>query len=103
MTGEVNDRRASDVRIDEIEAQLSNNTQITTQLSGKVDALHVAMFAPNSDNDFQTPGVMTTMKKLDNHIDVLCNVGKWLKRLLVFVVTIVMPGLVSAYQMGWLK
>lgn len=104
------DRRVPDKRIEEIEKNLSENTLLTAEnsrqiddIDTKVEKLHTAMFAKDSANEFETPGVMTTMKRLDAHLDVICTWAKWGKRFLATIASIVtfaVPILVALRQMG---
>ena len=38
--------------------------------------LDTAMFAPSTENEFGSVGVMTFMRKVDSHVDVMCNITR---------------------------
>lgn len=68
----------------------------------QVDDLTTAMFAEDGNNKFHSAGVMTTMQRLNTHIDAVCVWAKWVKRSLFFFATCILPFLVAAYQMGYI-
>jgi len=95
-------------RVTLAETGLHENTKLTRKVDGTVSKmeldmtdLKVAMFAPNENNANNTPGVMTTMKKLDAHLDALCRFAKWGKALALLIVTLLFPTLYFLRQMGW--
>lgn len=48
------------------------------------ERVNVALFATDSNNEFKTAGVMTVMQKIDTHIDVMCSIARWFKKVMKF-------------------
>lgn len=91
-------RRDSDRRIDTLERNLAENTTLTLQHGKDLAALREQVVSVKDDT-----GALLQMKQaFDNHLKVLCTWARWAKRILFFAVTIVLPGVVAARQMGWL-
>lgn len=82
----------------------ANMETITARLDDQDDTLtriNIALFAKDDNNEFESRGVMTVMRKLDHHIDTVCKLGRAAKYVAIFVVTILGPGAVIGRQMGW--
>lgn len=52
---------------------------VCRRLESAYQRVDTALFAENTDNEFQQMGVMTTMKRLDAHLDTLCTLAKAFK------------------------
>ena len=68
----------------------------------RMDDIHTAIFATDSDNENDQPGLMITAKKISDHIDNVCRVAKWAWRLMVGLGTFAASTAIFAHQMGWL-
>ena len=83
-------------------AEFSQNKKDTDEHRCKVnkqlDDIYVALFAKDSKNINEQPGVMVTMKRLNGHIDNVCNVFTVGCKISVAAASI----LLFVHQMGWL-
>lgn len=68
----------------------------------RLDDIHVALFAKDNNNANDQPGVMVTMKRLDGHIDSVCNIARWSWQITLGFCSLIASAAVTAHQMGWL-
>lgn len=59
------------------------NQRRLAALENGQNQLLVAMFAESAENEFKQPGVMTTMRKIDSHIDSVCWWTKLIRKIVV--------------------
>jgi len=71
-------QRRLDERMDLQDVKLAEGTQIMARLND-------AMFAKDENNEFESPGVMTVMQKINRHVDMMCNFAAWVKKMGLFV------------------
>lgn len=87
-------RSRLDRRMDEQDAKLEIGTAVMSRLE-------TAMFAKDEQNEFESPGVMTVMQKINRHVDMMCNVAAGVRRMGQFLmwaggVTAAMVGMGAA-------
>lgn len=63
--------------------------------------INTALFSETDNNEFGSAGVMTTMKKIDKHIDVVCNIWKWMLGGLVAIIPIIVGTVSIGKDLGW--
>lgn len=64
-----------------------------------------ALFAKDEENEFESLGLMTIMKKVDNFVNAMCTLAKWLKKLLTWAFWLLtgLGGTVAACRAaGWI-
>ncbi len=77
-------------------------------IQGTLDRQNVALFAKTDDNEFGTPGVMTVMQKVDQHINVLCGIAHTTKKVLKTIfwlvggIGTVAGTIAAAAAVGWI-
>lgn len=84
--------------------RLENIQTITRRLDDQDETLsriNVALFAKDENNEFESPGVMTVMRKLDRHIDVVCNIGKWARAAALALIPIITAVGALGHEFGW--
>lgn len=64
--------------------------------SERLEKMDVALFAPDADNEHGQPGLMHTARRLNAHLDVMCNIAKAAKHIAVATVS----GLVALGSVG---
>lgn len=47
--------------------------------------IETALFAKTGENEFESPGLVTVMAKIDKHVDVMCNLAQAVKKTVVVV------------------
>jgi len=85
------------------EERHENARLITARLDtqdGKLTRINTALFANGIDNEFESRGVMTVMKRLDNHIDTICTIGKWLRLALLALVPVTAAIIGLLHELG---
>lgn len=73
-------RMANNDRLDGIDQKIST-------LGDKFDGLHTALFAQDSNNEHGQPGLMHTARRIENHIDAVCNIAKWVRNGIIAMAT----------------
>ncbi len=91
-------RRHSDLKISELERKLQENTDLTTEAHRKVEQLSGTVTQIKTGTD----ALLDMKQTVEGHITVMCTWARWLKRIALFVVPIILPGLVAAKQLGLL-
>lgn len=70
-------------------------------LKGSVERIETALFAKDDNNEFEGPGLMTVARRMNEHIDAVCNITKWLRNAAVAILGIAMPTVVIGKTFGW--
>lgn len=53
-----------------------------SRLNGEALArIETALFAKDEENEFESRGLVTVMRKIDKHVDVMCNLAQGVKKL----------------------
>lgn len=91
----------------EIRREREREHALTSLRLNKLEAgqekLLTAMFCESDQNQFGTPGVMTTMKKMDHHIDSVCWWAKFIRKAVVGILGfIILAGSAVAVIRGFL-
>lgn len=104
MTDEVIEKRqASNRRRDdtvtryEFNAFQQESRRFRCEQGKKVDSIHRALFAEDSDNEHKQPGLMHTARRIEQHISAVCNMVKWARNTVIFVAGLVAAGKAA----GW--
>ncbi len=66
-------QRGLNRRLDDQDGKLAEGTKIMGRLND-------AMFAKDENNEFESPGVMTVMQKINRHVDMMCNFASGVRR-----------------------
>lgn len=72
------------------------------ELKTSVKRIETAIFARDDDNEFQTPGLMVSAKRLNDHIDAVCTIARWARNFVVGTLAIAAPIVAIGKTMGWL-
>ncbi|MCC6531513.1 MAG: hypothetical protein IT531_03110 [Burkholderiales bacterium] len=70
--------------------------------NSRLDRFDTAMFAKDSDNEFNRPGLVITADRLDKHLDTICKVAVFLKNVAIGVFGAAASAATLAKAMGWL-
>jgi len=97
-------RRATDTLVSyaDFEAYKIVASEARGVMQRRMNDIHTALFATDSDNANKQPGLMITAKKISDHIDNVCKIARWAWRLLAGFVTFAASTALFAHQMGWL-
>lgn len=71
--------RRLDERMDSQDSLLSNQ-------AAAIERVTLALFAKESNNEFESPGVMTVLQKINRHVDMMCNFASGVRRFGKFLV-----------------
>lgn len=63
--------------------------------------INVALFATDDKNEQGQPGLMVTARNIDNHITVVCKIGKWAFGILVALLGIMAPVVSIGHNLKW--
>jgi len=67
--------RPDTVTRQEFDEHLRKTDEFRTRLNQWMQRMDAAMFAQDDDNEHKSPGVMTSMQRLNNHIDAVCTIA----------------------------
>lgn len=67
--------RAETVTRQEFDEHLRKTDEFRSRLDEWMQRMDAAMFAQDDDNEHKSPGVMTSMQRLNNHIDAVCTIA----------------------------
>lgn len=73
-----------------------NQKKILESQNSAIEKFDRALFGTEDEK-----GLMVIAGKIDNHIDVFCNVAKWSYRLVVGMVGVVAPLVVIGHNLNW--
>lgn len=79
-------QRRLDERMDAQDGRLAEGTQIMVKQDAALERMAVAMFAKDENNEFESPGVMTVMQKINRHVDMMCNFAAAVRKFGMFIV-----------------
>jgi hypothetical protein len=72
------------------------------ELKSSVARIETAMFAKDDDNEFDSPGLMVVAKRMNDHIDAVCNIARWARNFVIGTLAIAAPAVAIAKALGWL-
>lgn len=87
---------------DEFENFTKCSLEYREQSSKKINSIHTALFAETADNEHGQPGLMHTARRIEQHIDYVCTVAKWVRAAVIAVATTVTALVGAAHAIGWL-
>ncbi len=79
-----------------VREQQAVQTKILEQQNAAIEKFEEALFGTAEQK-----GLVVIAGKIDNHIDVFCNVAKWSYRLVLAVVVVVAPIVAIGHNLGW--
>lgn len=66
-----------------------------------LDAVHIALFAKDDENELGITGLVPSMQRVVQHVTVTCSIAKFLKRLAVGVVGTLAALIPIGQALGW--